>query len=156
MVELIQEKYFISLENENSSVESERCATVTEDIQNEVSYPKESGRKQFSTLMKISQSLPVTTAPISDVDEFSNSDLIDDTLLRNDKDFNGLNDKLESCHLRLEDRKALLILIYSHRGAVAVNDEIGHLNMTIKPHVIQIEENKAPTFIPVYRLPHAC
>ena len=56
--------------------------------------------------------------------------------------------------MRLEDRKALLNLIYSHRDAVAVNDEIGHV--TIKPHVIQMEENKAPTFTPAYRLTHAC
>ena len=48
----------------------------------------------------------------------------------------------------------MLNLIYSHRGAVAVNDEIGHV--AIKPHVIQLEENKAPTLTPAYRLLHAC
>ena len=45
-------------------------------------------------------------------------------------------------------------LIYSHKVAVALNYEIGHV--TIKPHVIRMEENKAPTFTSTYRLPHAC
>ena len=152
-IELIHENDFIPLENEGSSVESELCATVTESIQNEVSYPEENNRKRFGANENQSQAVS-DDPPISYVDEFSNSDLIDDKLFRNDKDFNVLIDKLELSHLRLEDRKALLNLIYSHRDAVAVNDEIGHV--TIKPHVIQMEENKAPTFTPAYRLPHAC
>ena len=52
-----------------------------------------------------------------------------DKLFRN-KDFNRLIDKLELSRLRLEDKKLLLNLIYSdysHGGAVAVNDETGHV-----------------------------
>ena len=152
-IKLIHENDFITPENEDSSVESELCATVTEDIENEVIYPKENGRKRFGA--NEIQSQAVSNYPlISYVDEFSNSDLIDGKLFRNNHDFNVLIDKLELSHLRLEDRKALLNLIYSHRGAVAVNDEIGHV--TFKPHVIQMEENKASTFTPAYRLPHVC
>ena len=72
---------------------------------------------------------PTSDTPL----ELSISDLIDNRLFRNDKDFNVLINKLELSHLRLENRKALLNFISSHRGAVAVNDEIGHV--TIKPHV---------------------
>ena len=42
-IEIIHENDFISLEDEDSRVESELCATVSKDIQNEVSYPKENG-----------------------------------------------------------------------------------------------------------------
>ena len=112
-IELIHENDFIPLENEGSSVESELCATVTESIQKEVSYPEENDRKRFGANEIQSQAVS-DDPPISYVDEFSNSDLIDDKLFRNDKDFNVLIDKLELSHLRLEDRKALLNLIYSH------------------------------------------
>ena len=90
-IELIHENDFIPLENESSSVEFELCATVTEDIQNEVSYPEENDRKRLGTNENQSQAVS-DDPPISDVDEFCNSYLIDDKLFRNDKDFNVLID----------------------------------------------------------------
>ena len=69
-IELIHENNFISLENEDSSVLSELCTTVTEDIQNEVSYTRQNGRKRLGT--NENQSQAVSDDPsISDVDELS-------------------------------------------------------------------------------------
>ena len=54
-----------------------------------------------SVQMKVSPQAVSDDPPISYVDEFSNSDLIDDKLFRNDKDFNVLIYKLEVSHLRI-------------------------------------------------------
>jgi len=89
---------------------------------------------------------------ISDEAAVDNTDLIPNSQRTNESEFNDLINDVDLSHLNINDRSKLLSVIYSHRDAIAVGDEVGRAKFT--EHKIYVE-SIPPIFSPQYRVPYA-
>ena len=70
----------------------------------------------------------------------------------NDKDFKQAINDIDLKHLNKNEKNKIINLLYKHRNAIAVNEELGRANFY--EHEIYIDKNQPPICSPQYRVPY--
>ena len=81
-----------------------------------------------------------------------NSELIDSDKKRDEPMFDEVLDDVDLQHLPLAQRTSVANLIYQHRAAIAIGDELEHIK-NVKAH-IDVQQHP-PICTPQYRIPHS-